>query len=242
MAQDVDFEIDSIPTTAFFPGEELKYEVSYGIIKGGEASVSVGLVPNGNGWLYHAQAVATTAGLAQNFFTIYDVYETYMNVLSCMPVKAIRNISEEKYRYYNEVWFFRDSLKVLSLRSGYHQVPENVLDILSAFYYARSYLFRNVKTTDTIILNTFFDDELLPIKIKLKKIDILKSKFGKIECLLFVPIIENGSPFANEKDLKIWITNDNNFIPLRIRAKIVVGSINCDLIEFSGLGYEIKKE
>jgi len=225
-----------LPNTAYEIGEILKYEISFGIIKGGEAAMVIDLVQNGPQWVYHVTANAYTTGLINKMATIKDVYESYIDVESGFPIKSIRNIHESKYENYNEVLFDRKRAKVLSLKTGEHDVPNNLQDMLSAFYFCRRALFNNIgKTTDVMELNTWFDDELFTIKIKFKKYEQVKLNFGKINCMLFQPVIEKGSTFKKEDDFKIYITNDNNFIPVRIRAKLNYGSVKVDLIEYSGL-------
>ncbi len=232
-------KIDSIiPETAFKIGETLKYEIRYSFIKGGEASISIDLKKIGYNFYYHIVAKAQTSGIADKFFTIRDVYESYADIVNVLPIKSIRNIHEENYRRYNEVLFDRKKNKVYSLKSGEHEVPANILDLLSAFYYARSFVFKNLKKNQIIELNTFFDEEILLLKLRYKKKEKVKTKFGKIECLLFVPVIEKESFFRKEKDLKIWVTNEKNLVPIKIRANLFFGTAKCDLIEFENLKYK----
>jgi len=87
--------------TAFQSGERLYYKVNYGVIKGGEADLSIETVPVGYGYLLHIKAVAQTTGIVGAMVTIRDIYESYVHILSGLPVKAIRNIREHKYLTYN---------------------------------------------------------------------------------------------------------------------------------------------
>ena len=103
---------------------------------------------------------------------IYDIYESYFNVVTGLPVMAVRNIREGNYLRYNEIRFIHEQNKLLSLKSGEHDVPENIMDILSVFYFARTYLFKHVTDRDVIQLNTFFDNSGSKIKVK----DITKFK------------------------------------------------------------------
>ncbi len=224
-----------IENTAFQTGETIKYNVKYGLIKGGEASMSINLIPVGYSYAYHVKAVARTTGVIAGFVKIRDIYESMIDIETGYPIKAIRNIREQKYTYYNEVLFDRKKNVVVSLKSGEHKVPPNTLDILSAFYYARRYLFKNkLKKNDIINMVTFFDDEIFLLKIRFKKIEKVKTRFGKIKCMKFVPVIEKGSSFKKESDLRIWVSNDKNFIPVRIRVDLPVSQIKVEIIDFSG--------
>ncbi len=230
--------IDSLnQNNAFKVGEKLIYTVKYGLIKGGEASLTLDLYKSpGDNYYYHAKAIAYTTGLAAAIATIYDIYESYFDLQSGLPSHAIRNIRENHYIYYNEVFFFQDSGFVYSVNKGKIKTPKHILDILSAFYFARRFLFhKTLKKNQIIYLPTYFEDRLYPLKIKFKKKETIRTKFGKIKCLKFVPVIEVDNPFKKEDDLRIWFSDDGNYIPVKIRMKSKIGVFKADLISFSDL-------
>jgi len=229
---------DSIPyvNTAFNAGEKLFYKVRYGLIKGGEASLTIDVIPVGDTYLYHIKALAQTTGVVGAMVTIRDIYESYVDIQSGLPVKSIRNILEHNYTSYNEVLFFREENYVKSLKSGRHDATTDILDILSAFYFARRYLFsHDLKKEEVIKLKTFFDDQFFNIDIKYKNTEKIKSKFGKINCYRFVPATTLDGTFKKENQLQIWVSADENYIPVKIRVKVPLGSLKCDLIDFEGI-------
>ncbi len=229
--------IDSIAANnAYKAGEVLVYAVKYGLVQGGQATMKIDIIPSGSDFYYYVKAEAVTTGLATSFAKIYDVYESYINITTGYPVKSVRNITENHYTNYNEVLFFRDSGYVVSLTTGKHKVPKNTLDLLSAFYFARRQIYRhNFSKGEVIKLTTFFDNQLYPVAIKFLKKETIKTKFGKIPCLLFVPILTKDNPFKKEDDLRIWFSDDGNFIPVKIKMKSKVGTVKAVLIDFKNL-------
>ncbi len=222
--------------TAFNAGEVLKYKVQYGIIKGGEASLTIDIVPNGHSYLYHIKAVAETVGVVGAMVTIRDIYESFVEIPSGLPVKAIRNIREHNYTFYDEYWFFQDSNYVQTITSGKHDVPDGILDVLSAFYFARRYLFRNdLKKNQIIPMKAFFDDKIYDLDVKYKNTESIKTKFGKIKCHRFVPATSLKGTFKKEEELQIWVTADENYIPVKIRVKLPIGKLKCDLIDYQNI-------
>ncbi len=222
--------------TAFNVGEVLTYDVRYGIIKGGEAKMWIEIFPAGETYVYHAKAMAYNTGITKHIAVIHDVYESYMNIQTGYPVKAVRNISEGDYKRYNEVLYYQDKNYVLSLNTGKHEVPPNSLDLVSAFYYARRFLFdKDIEKNQTIDLTMFFEEEVLPFKIKYIGLETIKSNFGKVECVKFVPLIEKESPFKDEDDIQVWFTNDGNYIPVKIKVDAPIGNLKCELINYQNL-------
>ncbi len=225
-----------IPNTAFNVGEILKYDLKYGVVKGGEATMVVDLVPVGYSYTYHFKTRLVTTGVAEKLAVVIDLYESYVEVETKLPIKAIRNVRENNYISYNEAIFDRNKNRIISIKSGIiDSIPENLMDIVSVFYYARNALFKYGKEQKSIPMQLYFDEEIYPLTIHYIKDEIIKSEFGKIETLLFMPIVEKGSVFANEEELKIWISKDENYIPLKIWAKLPIGTLKIELKEYQEL-------
>ena len=67
--------------------------------------------------------------------------------------------------------------------------------------------------------------------------EVLKTKFGKINTLVFRPMVQAGRVFKEQESLTIWVSDDQNKIPLRIKANLAVGSLRADLDAFKGLAH-----
>lgn len=226
---------DEIPNSSFKDGETLKYQVHFGWIVGGTASLNVKEMNFKGSKIYYAKAKAKSIGITDKLYTVRDTYESFIDAKTGKPIKSVRDISENNYKYYNEVYFNHNDNKIKSTKSGEHKVPQNMFDVLSAFYYARRTLFDNLKNNEIIEINTFFEDELYPLKIRYIGTEKIYTKFGEVECLKFNPIVEPGRIFDSEDDMKIWVSNDKNHLPVRIQFDLIVGSLKCDLIDYKGL-------
>lgn len=101
--------------------------------------------------------------------------------------------------------------------------------------------YNGLKEGELIIFQTYFGDELFALKIRYRGKDVVKTGLGKILCYRFAPVTEVGRAFATEDDMTIWISNDENHIPIRVKMNLRVGSIKCDLIEYSNLVAELKR-
>ncbi len=222
----------------YAPGEELVYSLNYGIFRGGEGRLLVKDTVLFGNKVHHIVATGNTVGLADALFRVRDRYESFVNPQTDLPVKSIRNIREGRYRYYNEVVFEHqeDSAKVFSQKSGKHWVPANIQDIVSAFYFARKYKFNDqMRQGEVMEILTYFSDELYPLRIRYRGTEVIQTAFGKMECYLFSPVTEVGRAFKTEDDMQVWITRDDNRLPVRIRFNLKVGSFICNLEQFRGL-------
>ena len=225
---------------SFRSGEVLTYVVRYGFITGGEAKLNLALERFEDKMVYHGIAEARTTGLAEKLFSVVDTFESYFDVTTMLPYKAIRNVKEGGYKKYNEVFFHREDTTVYSMESdSIHKVPPKIMDMVSLLYYIRSIDLTNLKKGDVIDIVTFFDDEIFPFDVRYKGKEVIKSKNGKIRCLRFDPVVEPGRIFNSEDDMTVWISDDENLIPILVRFDLKVGSIKIELIRYSGIKYRI---
>lgn len=218
-------------TKAFSTGECLKYSLYYGLMDGGEATISLEKTKNGE---YHAKAVAKTVGMVRWFLDMNDTYESYFNPKTCKPSVAIRDIKENSYKYYDEVRYNHENHTVKSKKNGTVNVPKDVYDIVSSLYQMRNSGFRSMKYNDTLTTTIYFADELYEFQVIYKGKDKVTTKLGTFKALKFQPVVEVGRVFRHEDDVNFWVSDDENLIPLRAEFNVLIGSIKCDLLEYSG--------
>ena len=72
--------------------------------------------------------------------------------------------------------------------------------------------------------------------------EVITIRKGKFNCHKFVPVVQTGRYFKSEDDVNFWITNDDNKIPVLVKAKIPVGVVKMHLVEWSGLKNELKSK
>ena len=75
----------------------------------------------------------------------------------------------------------------------------------------------------------------MTLDIRFYGTETIKTKFGKVNCLKFSPLVEPGRIFDSPDDVTIWVSNDNNKIPIRIQFNLIIGSVKCDLVEYENL-------
>ena len=61
--------------------------------------------------------------------------------------------------------------------------------------------------------------------------------------MMFKPLVQTGRVFKEKESVTLWITDDDNKVPVRIKAELAVGSLKADLDEYKGLKnpFKVKK-
>ncbi len=221
----------------FSPGEKLKFVIYYGVVNGGYIDIDLVSTQYEGKEAYHSKMLATTSGLADVLYKVRDEYQSYFDPETTLPYKSIRDISEGKYKKYNLAFFDHENLKVVTSSKKEVDITADIRDMVSVFYYLRNLDFSSMKSGDIIKTITFFDDEIFPFDMRYRGIETVKIKKGTFRCIKLVPYVETGRVFEKEDDMIIYLSADRNRVPVRVEFKLRIGTVKCDLIEFSGLKY-----
>lgn len=232
---------------AYLPGERVNFEIHYGVIQGGVVSLELRSDTFRGKEVLHSVLTGKTTGMADAVFKVKDIYESYFEQSTGLPVFSIRNIREGRYTKYNEVIFDHysrpDSAVLTSDLTGVHVTEKGIHDILSCFYFMRDNHLPNhekLKKGDIITINTWFADEFYPVIMRYMGTEEIRTKVGRIKCLKFNPVTEVGRLFKTQDDVTFWFTADRNHLPVRIRFNIFVGAFVAEIVDYDGLKYPLE--
>ena len=225
-------------------GENLKFRVHYSGLNAGYASIDVKEATLNGKSHFHIVGKGTSTGAVRAFFKVDDLYESYIDKTDLKPTKFVRNIVEGSYKRH-QIYYFDHAnrkAKVENKRDGKvttETIPYDAQDLLSAFYSLRNANHTTLKTGDYLNENIFLGDETLKFRLKVLGRETLKTKFGKIAAIKIRPYVQSGRVFKESESVTMWISDDDNLVPLKIKAGLLVGSLNADLNEYSNLKYPI---
>jgi hypothetical protein len=86
----------------------------------------------------------------------------------------------------------------------------------------------------------FFDEEITKFKLKYIGRQDITTKFGTVSTMVFKPLVQTGRVFKEKESVTLWISDDNNKVPVRIKADLAVGSLKADIDQYKGLKYPFK--
>lgn len=238
---DKNIENNTSTRTSFQGGEWFKFRIHYGIFNASYATIQLNEVLWEGKSVFHAKGVGRTTGFARWFFKVDDYYDSYFSKDLVRPLYFIRNINEGGYKKHVTIRFNSDNATakvndILKNKKGTYTTEPNVQDLLSCFYFLRNQLdVSSIKKDEFVVVNLFFDESNYAFKFKFLGTEIIKTKFGSVNALKFRPYVQSGRVFRSNESITLWVSNDQNKIPLRLEASLRVGSITADLDEFKGL-------
>jgi hypothetical protein len=230
-----------IENTAFDRGEKLTFRVYYqslltGKVTAGEASIEIKnkKVMKNNRSTYHIVGIGESKGAFDFFFKVRDRFETYIDEEGLFPWYFVRRTREGGYKKDDEVTFQQDGNLAMS-RNAVKKVPDNIQDIVSIFYYARTLDINGVKPGESFPLSFFLDDSVYVSKIIFLGREKVTTPAGSFNCLKFKPMVATGDVFKEPYPMQLWVTDDKNRLPVLIQSAVIVGQVKMELIGFEGV-------
>lgn len=221
-------------------GEWLEYKMSYsGFLRAGTATLELKETELNGKKVFHAKGFGKTSKIIGWFFKVRDTYESYFDVDSAKPYLFKRDVYEGGHTIKRDTKFDYDK-KIATVEDYKHKTVKNieigdVQDMISSFYFLRNTRTDTLKVGQEIDLDMFFDSKTFPFKLKFLGKEKLKTKFGKINTLMFRPLVQAGRVFKESESVTIWVTADSNKVPIKLKASLAVGSLRAELKSFKGL-------
>lgn len=242
------------PVNSFGAGEKLNYKALYtwGFIWIHAADIQFS-VSNQKAGLNPAYMLTATAASIKSFdwfFKVRDNFQSLVKMEEFSPVWYSQNTSEGG-------WDVRQTYSFESSgRKMYHKgkigrrapvndtiaIPACTFDVLSAIYYCRTIPFNQYKANDKLTVNTLIDGKLHPIRFRLLGKETIPGLHGKekYRCYKIEATAIESTNFEEGQKIHVWLTDDDNQLPILMEAKVVVGSVKAYLDSYEGLKNTMK--
>ena len=228
----------SAKNTSFKDGEHLRFKVYYNMsfvwITAGYADFNTKNEDINGSKLYHITGDGSTAKSYEWFYKVRDRYETYIDRETMLPARFVRNVNEGGTKINQDITFDQIKATAISNQKTY-TITTCTQDVLSAIFYARNINYNKYKPGDKIPFNMFLDDKLYSLYIKYVGKEDIETKMGTYHAIKIVPLLIEGTIFKGGEKMTVWVSDDDNHLPLRVDSPILVGSIKVDLISYDNL-------
>jgi LysM repeat protein len=223
------YGFQAVPNDAFTVGERLTFAVQYGNVTAGYATLSIPEAVELDGRpCFHVVAQARTHPFFETFFRVNDRLDSYIDVDYAFPWRYEKHIQEGGFRadasydYDHRACQMREPAKGTSA-----EMPTEAQDVLSCFYFYRTQPMV-VGAVSTIPV-TADDKQTYELKVDALRRERVSTLAGDFDCVVVQPHLTFNGVFQQKGDVFLWITDDQRRIPVMVRSKIAIGSINVNL-------------
>ena len=231
-----------IKNTSTQNSEEVSYTVFYYVaglyVNAGTATFSNNLENLNGKPVYHVIGEGGSNAKYDWIYKVRDKYESYIDTTNMLPLKFIRNVHEGSHKKIESI-SFNHTANMVKTDSGVFKVPACIQDVQSTIYYARNIDFSKYKTGDKIPFQMFLEDQVHDMYIRYLGKEEIKTKYGRFKVIKFSSLLIPGTIFKGGEEMTVWVTDDNNHIPVRIESEILIGKILVDMRGYKNLRYPL---
>jgi hypothetical protein len=224
---------DSNPLSSARPfqiGEQLTYAISWLNIRAGTAVMGVTAGTEGTRPLLKLVTTAQSRPAITKFFPVDNRVESMVDPETLLPEHLTFRRREGKKREDIEYTFHQKEGTVTEVKGGMREtlpILPHTQDAISCLHYARSALKPNPGSSLT--MNVHHDKKNHKLEVLVEKVETIRGAWGSIETIRVLVVMPFEGIFLNQGNIRVWFTNDARRIPLRMKAKVVIGTIVADL-------------
>jgi len=200
--------------------EELVYRVDFiGITMGYARFRYDGKVSIAGRMAYHLNVRAWTSGALSFIYPINDTIDYYLDAETLAPIRQEYTRTEREkddVALYNQetgriTYRYRRTGKI---RKEVDTIP-SVYDPVSVAYYFR---WRDLGAEDRP-RNVYGGRKLYQISSRVLRTERISTEHGEVDTIVVLPIIRRDGKPDDKGDLKVWFSNDERRVPVRLYAK-----------------------
>ena len=218
--------------------EKLVYDIKYGKISAGTATFNTLITTFEEEEVYRIFTTAQTNSFFDKVFKVRDTIESIATIDSLYSYRFTKNMSEGSYRqhrvhrnYLNENYsvYLRFNHKLNTFNEPIIlDIPSNTFDLLSAMSKIRTI---PIEPGDIIPLNVTVDGKNYNALVNILRREKIKTILGEKECLVIEPSLEGDAIFKQTGVIHVWITDDEQKIPVLLQSKVIFGHFRAILNE-----------
>jgi hypothetical protein len=225
-------------------GEELHYDIryKYGIVdmKGGTAKYGLKATT-----FDREQALESTLSFRTNSFfdkiyRIRDTLRSYASVPGITPLYHIRNVNEGGSHLTEELRMLKHGqsateVSVKRIKEGEVRMDTVIrsdlpgYDLLNIFLFIRTLDYAQLRYEQSFTVATFLGEKKVNVLIKYQGQAVVRKSGTGYKALRFAVDVANEVFTESKNAIEIWISDDKNHIPLKIKAKLKIGAAEANL-------------
>ncbi len=217
----------------FAPGEKLTFNLQYGPIQAGTATMSVsGIGRIGSVPCYHFTSYSRSAPFFDTIYPVRDLVESYADTATLVTWRIEKHLREDDYRLDTVVRLDPPRRRAVYEDGQALAVDARVRDPLAAFFYARTL---PLEVGQTYTLPSHGDRKTYNVLIKVLRREVVTVPRGTYRCLALEPQLKSTGVFRQTGKMTVWVTDDARHMPVKLSSKVAVGSVVGVLVSTEGI-------
>jgi hypothetical protein len=224
----------------WFPiGEELIYDIHWGVINAGRSRVTSSWVEHEGRQVIAIRYVTKSNRVVDKIYPVDDFIESLIDPETFLPIRHIKRLSEGRYRADEVTTFDFEKLEATwesknRPRRKVFPIEKDTRDVVTFMYYLRQKPFSQ---GDIIQQRIMADEKLYDLSIRVRGTDTMKfPRYGRVRSIRLDPEAAFQGIFVRKGKLTLWVSDDDRRVCTRMMATIPVANIRITLAEVRGPG------
>ncbi len=240
-----------IKNDSFQRGEKLEFNIKFGMFSIGEAEMIIDdkFYKVNHRDCYKIDIYGRTSGMVDWVAKVNDHWGAYVDSVALVPHISYRNIREGNYKKDEVVRFDHKvnliEAKVVDKKTGkfkepkVYVAPDGVRDMMAGAMYIRTVDFSKMKKGDKFTVNGFFEDAFYDLDLIYRGKERIKTKAGKFNAIKIAPVVPDNDLFDGDDSVLAYISDDENKLPLKIKAKMFIGNVSVELENYEQVRHKV---
>lgn len=239
-------------TLAFAHGEEATFTLHYewGMLDSdvGSATVRLDSITFNGEKAYRCTMHGRTTRMYDVFFKVREDFKAWFTRDGIRPLKFYRHSQEGDYEAKNSYVYdwnaaepvIRADLYTSKVGASVKDIPLTpcTFDLPTLFYYARNMDFDVIEPGKKHPMTFAIDDEVFNVYFILHGRETVKVPgIGMVRTIKFGAKLLEGEVFKGEADMTIWVSDDNNRLPVLFEAPLLVGTAKGRMTSYKNIKY-----
>lgn len=210
-------------------GEYFQFSIDWSGLNGGSALMQVQNIQTVDG--HRAWRIVTKAesnSFVSKFYKVRDRAESFIDAESLFTRRFEKHLREGGYKKDLLVRFDQANRKAHYDNGKSVDVPPQVHDVLSAFYYTRT---QPLPEGAMLTLPTHDNEKSYDMIVRVVKRERIEVPAGKFDCVMVEPVLKSEGIFKSKGQMFVWLTDDERRIPVLVKSKVAIGSISVSLTD-----------
>ncbi len=218
-----------VDNLAFGVGEKLTFDIKYGFITAGTATMEVvRLIEYENRPCYQIVTRAFSNSFFSSVFRVEDRVESVMDATGLYSWRFEKRLREGNYRSDRMYTFDQRSNRVV-YKGDTIEIAPFAQDAISSLYYVRT---QPLEVGESVFVDNFVDGKTFKLEVKVVKRETISIDAGTFDCIVVEPLTKSAGVFKHEGRLTVWLTDDALRMPVLMKSKVIVGSIVAELVDY----------
>jgi hypothetical protein len=230
------------PSLPFSPGETLTYDVTWSIFPAGEVTATLKQVDGSSPDTYEVITRAQSQGVVSLLYKVQNEFHSLFNPRTFCSQEIHKKVNEGSRHKDTRIVF--DGARHLAIldeldlskpdappKHAENEIPACVTDVITAFYYVRGH---PLHVGEQIRLPINDGAKTYDVSVEVQAREQIQTPLGARFAFRVEPRVFGGL-YKRKGRMLIWFSDDEQRLPMRIKASMPVGTITGTLRSVSPL-------